>query len=402
MLLIYVYKGNNADKLFNIDYIRFHFKICYIIYFKQDKDRFNKFLSELLDKIGPEEINILKMNDLFLNNEISLKDSINNKPKDEFKQTILSIYYKEIAVPPHLLNVKENLIDYFKFLLEYIKTNKDPIYDIKLNDSVIIDLSNCPQPLFSILYFLILKNLIETEIKNYNVICWDESLNNPFMLPIQFLDTISQMILDLIAEENSTIKELQQIYSENRNLDKIVSQPFISKYISQLLKQNLIKEEWFEGIKHFYLSEYGYLHIRSSLQQIISQKSIEKRIQYKIYSTSDLIQKLVMSHLNKDEKMVITYLQELLVRDNLTLMNIFAIMDKLKGYHHEKLKELLEKGLKLDPSSSKLLILLANYHFEEKNYPMAFNFCKEAIKNDPNSPLAWELLGKLSLNEETK
>ncbi|MHA1360751.1 MAG: tetratricopeptide repeat protein [Candidatus Helarchaeota archaeon] len=62
----------------------------------------------------------------------------------------------------------------------------------------------------------------------------------------------------------------------------------------------------------------------------------------------------------------------------------------------------MEKGLKIDPSSSELLSKLAQYYFEENDYFKAFELYKQAIKVDLNSPLAWELLGKLTLDEDVK
>jgi len=40
----------------------------------------------------------------------------------------------------------------------------------------------------------------------------------------------------------------------------------------------------------------------------------------------------------------------------------------------------LEKGLKIDPSSSELLSKLAQYYFEENDYFKAFELYKQAIK----------------------
>ncbi|MHA1131970.1 MAG: tetratricopeptide repeat protein [Candidatus Helarchaeota archaeon] len=398
MILIYVFSGENAEKFFNIDYIQFHFKICYLLYFKQDHSKFERFLDDLKKRIKPQEVNVFGIDDILIQNN----EFIINEPKSNYQQSTFSIYYKEIEKPSDNYKLNGTLIDYFKFLIEYAKNNEDPIFRINLNEAITIDLSNCPQPLFSILYYIALKYYEESEFQNFNVIYWDKAMNTPYFLPIQFLDATSQIFLDLIAEGNSTIKELQQSYSQNKNLDKIVSQPFVSKYISQLLKQNFIKEEWLEGLKHFYLSEHGSIHASSTLNLRLTKKSIEERLQYQIYSTPDLIQKLIVSFLNKDEEMVNTHLDELLFRDDLSTTNILTIINKLKGYHSEKLKALLEKGLKLDSSSSELLSKLAQYYFEENDYSKAFKLCKQAIKVDPDSPLAWELLGKLTLDEDIK
>ena len=47
MILFYIFKGENAEKYFNIDYIQFHFKICYLLYFKPDRPKFERFLDDL-------------------------------------------------------------------------------------------------------------------------------------------------------------------------------------------------------------------------------------------------------------------------------------------------------------------------------------------------------------------
>ncbi|MHA1266984.1 MAG: tetratricopeptide repeat protein [Candidatus Helarchaeota archaeon] len=345
-------------------------------------------------QIFPQEISISEIDALLFPNNI-VQNKKPTDPKINFQQQPFSIYYKIIEDTSDAPNFSRTLIDYFKFLLEYAKDHKDPFSKINLNEAITIDLTNCPEPLFAVLYFIALKNYDPSKFQDFDVICWTQDI--PFSLPIQFLDSTSQLFLDLISTGNSTIKELQHAYSNNKNLDKIVSQPFISKYISQLLKLHLIQEEWIEGLKHFYLSPYGAIHTSSTLQLKISKKFSKKpTATLDTYSTSDLIQKLIVSYRSKDMQMVDLYLDELLLRPDLSEKDFLTIFNKLAGYHHPKLKTLLEKGIKLIPSSSSLHSKLAQYYFDENNFPLAFQLCKHAIQLDPNSPLAWELLGKLS------
>jgi tetratricopeptide (TPR) repeat protein len=70
-----------------------------------------------------------------------------------------------------------------------------------------------------------------------------------------------------------------------------------------------------------------------------------------------------------------------------------AIAEELhkKGHLAEAL-QVLEKGLKLDPSSARLRSELARIHLVQRNYEKAGHFLEEALKSSPNDP---EILARL-------
>ena len=70
-----------------------------------------------------------------------------------------------------------------------------------------------------------------------------------------------------------------------------------------------------------------------------------------------------------------------------------AIAEELhkKGHLAEAL-QVLEKGLKLDPSSARLRSELARIHLVQRNYDKAVHFLEEALKSSPNDP---EILARL-------
>jgi tetratricopeptide (TPR) repeat protein len=70
-----------------------------------------------------------------------------------------------------------------------------------------------------------------------------------------------------------------------------------------------------------------------------------------------------------------------------------AIAEELhkKGHLAEAL-QVLEKGLKLDPSSARLRSELARIHLVQRNYDKAGHFLEEALKSSPNDP---EILARL-------
>jgi tetratricopeptide (TPR) repeat protein len=75
-----------------------------------------------------------------------------------------------------------------------------------------------------------------------------------------------------------------------------------------------------------------------------------------------------------------------------------AIAEELhkKGHLAEAL-QVLEKGLKLDPSSSRLRSELARIHLVQRNYDKASHYLEEALKGSPNDPEILARLGEAHL-----
>jgi len=54
---------------------------------------------------------------------------------------------------------------------------------------------------------------------------------------------------------------------KNTEKKKKVSQPYVSRYVSKLIKYDLIKEERKEGYKNFSLTEKAIIYITPSLKK---------------------------------------------------------------------------------------------------------------------------------------
>ena len=134
-----------------------------------------------------------------------------------------------------------------------------------------------------------------------------------------------------IAEGCSKIKDLQDRYTKENGLPKVVSQPFVSKNVSQLMKLELIEETWIDGLKKFYLTNRGKLYTSPDsiirLKEKIQDSGTFSR--YKENDTSELVQKIVILFMNNKTKEIIPLIEELLSRNNITEEKVLLLVEKL-------------------------------------------------------------------------
>lgn len=415
MILIYIYTDGDSDKWIVNDYINFSFKKCFLFYIEKEEKSLNNFLKEIQNKLKPTKIKIEEFgsnsnSQYILSKKIPLyinsSNEINDSEKSDFskmQEIAFSIYINKVEFFPQNINSSNSIINKFKLLLDNLSelSKSDKNFD-KNEAKLIIDLTNCSLELYSLLYYLILKYKMDEKFDNLELILWDKLSNKPRTIPLFFLDSTSQLFLDLIASGTSTIKDLQEKYSKLKKTDKIVSQPFVSKYISNLIKLSLIKEDWIEGFKHFYLTSNGHIHYSPSLKNLKYEKEsiIFESSKFNEIQTSELIQKLIISYYNKKIELVEQIFEELLNRNDLNQKDIQVLTERLKDFNDERLVKFFKNFLNVYPNSVEILTVLANYYFKANEFEKAFEFCQKAIKNDPNYSPVWEILGKLTLTRK--
>ncbi|MHA1248656.1 MAG: tetratricopeptide repeat protein [Candidatus Helarchaeota archaeon] len=395
MCLIYFFTDKSNDKWLINDFIRFSFKKCFIFYYHENATKLYNSIEELKKKIKPQTPKIVDIDDIFNKNNNTL--NINNLRKifqnnEDFPFKLFLVKLDNVNKDK---NLRTSLLDNIKLIIEtFIEVyEKNNTIDKKL----IFDITNCSSINANLIHFLIIKYILEYNIENLEIISWDIYSNQIFEIPVKFIDSTTQIILDLIASGISTIKELQEIYTQIKGLNKIVSQPFISKYISKLLKLGLISEEWIEGLKNFYLTESGKLYIHSNLIREKYSKLISKKIiDSDQISTNELVQKLIISYKNNEIETTNNLFKEILKRQDIKKEEILLIAKKLKDFEQEKIKALLKKGLNIYKNSPEIMTKLAEIYYNEKNIQEAFSLCKKAIELKADYPEAWELLGKLT------
>ncbi len=403
MTLIYFFTEKSESNWLINDYIRLSFKNCLVFYYSENLTHVTKFISELKNKIKPQNPKIIDIDKLVeKDKKVNAKEIVLTNFQEFLKksdETLFTIYLKQVELPTKHKTIGSSLLNFIKIILESFVLLYEP--KIKEKRKIIVDLTNCSLLNSNLIYFLLLKYISEYNIKTIDVIIWDESLNQMNELPTNFLDSTSQLFLDLIASGVSTMKDLQEKYTKVKELNKMVSQPLVSKYISRLLKNNLVSEDWIEGFKNLYLSDKGYLHIHSDIERDKYKELLSEEISdLSEVSTVDLTQKLILSYRNNEIEIVNKIFQELLTRNDIEKDQFLLMSKRLEDFNVNKIKVLLESGLNLHKDSAELMTSLANIHLKEGNTKKAFSLCKEAVKIDPDYPEAWELLGKLTFSEK--
>lgn len=400
MSLIYFFLSDNAQDLFLSNYSKFSFKICYLFFLKQNRTEFENFIKDFKKRIRPL---YLEMEDF--NNFVHTKT-------DEFSLEQNLLHFVSISIKEKPLEQKflKKIIEYFKLIIE----KNDKIQKTKLKrtegkkkrktevEPLIIDVTNLEGLLGYYSYFLSLKYQINQKKRNVKIIQWNTSGNQYFELPNIFLDSTSQIILDLISNGFSTIQELREEYSHLKGHENRVSQPFISKYLSLLAKNQLIEEDWVDGRKQFYPTSKGYIHRIPSINKYIkkigqvNEKELNKTLVPTSQLVKDLINLLPKPSEKKTEKTKI--FNELFRRSDLTEKDIERIISHFGVQMDKKIYQLLKIGKKIHPTSAKILTYLAQYYYKKNDTKKAFSLCQKAIQFDTNHSEAWELLQKLVID----
>jgi len=215
------------------------------------------------------------------------------------------------------------------------------------------------------------------------LIIWQaQDLNTPFKVPTLFLDNTSQLILDLIGENEDTIKKLKRKYVQIKKIDNI-SQPFISKYISNLLKEGLISESWKDGIKHFELTDFGLLLVNppESHLEIQSISKLPSSILLRMFEKS------------KDEIKKSRLFDELLKRDLSEAQYIDLLKKNLSFDKKEKIFNLISQKL---TDSIELNVLYTHFLYSMGKKEEALAVSQKIIEKKPKESRIWKLIGKMT------
>jgi len=395
MYCIYFFLGEKASKWIINDYIHFSFNKCFIFYLEKEKLKISQFLSDFKKDVKPLEFDIEDLDDFIIN--LNLDDIIREidgeiKGKSNFKfylKEIKNLNFKSFSKESLIYKIKI-LLEKFSIIDEILKSRK------KTHKKFIFDLTNLSGFLSFEFYYILLKYRLDNNLSNLEIIVWGDKTNTFQNVPNFFLDQTSQILLDLIASDSSTIKELQQKYSEIKNLEKVVTQPFISKYISKLIKKRLIDEDWIEGFKHFYITDFGNLHYKPDIENYIQLKLKKQNdLDSKEITTSNLVQNLIIANNNKNYLKTKELFKEVLERNDLKEEEIILLIDRFKKGFEEYITKILDKAIKKYPESPEILTLHAKILYKKGETQNLLELCQKIIKLNPNFTEAWDLIGKL-------
>ncbi len=239
------------------------------------------------------------------------------------------------------------------------------------DDKILVDITNVPH----ILALFVFYHIISLSEKGFNINVIFHDAREDLYLPTRLLDNASQTVLDIIADGFSTISQIRTEYS-NRKSTSLVSQPFISKIISQLQKNKLVNVSWESGLKHITLTKLGKFLTNSSL--FISKKNL-------------LIDFIIK---NYDSDMIDEYLEKLFSMD-LKETDFIKLLDSNIS---KKIKyEIFKLALSKFPQSIEIQIRYAEHLYLDNKLDEAYKICSKIIEINPDESRAYELLGKISI-----
>lgn len=388
MSLIYFCIGENSTYEFDNDFIKFSPKVLLIFFEANKKMEFQSFIRNFINKL---ELNESEVISYFKENTLELVDKLSKIKLDLLNNTFNNHLFLciEMEIDKPILNSPS--FESFKLFIE-------KLYDIDTIDAINIDYSNCPSLIAIQLQFYLL-NVINTEkteiIKPFFWRKYDKNIQN---IPINFIDGTSTAILNIISNGHNTIKEIQSVYPVYRNTNKPVSQPFVSKYISNLENLKLVKEDWVEGIKLFTITNEAYYYLDSKIRTTeklgfdITEKSF---IKFSNLNTSELILKLKIYSDSKDETILSQIINELKLRDNIESNELKRVINSLENYESEAIFKFLQYIVAKHPNEDVYLSYFAIMCYKRGEKEKALQLLKKTIKLNPENKLAWKILGNI-------
>jgi len=272
-ILIYFFTDKDTQGWIDYDYIQFPFKICFIFYLEEHQNKFLDYLKDLKRKLDFETMEFIDFFSRLKNMEKSVEAIVNEFDK---KDILFTIYTKKCSSVYHEDDFKNTVIYNFKILIKKL-LKLEEIEGIKSFIETTVDLTDCSTLASNLIYYLTLENRLIEKFNSFKILIRDNYTKKPSFLPKSVLSTTTQIFLDLIANGNCTIKDLQNEYSKKYRDGKIVSQPFISRYVSKLISYDLIQEERKEGFKYFSLKNNAKIYTTPSLKEF--EKTYEDHIE---------------------------------------------------------------------------------------------------------------------------
>lgn len=200
---------------------------------------------------------------------------------------------------------------------------------------------------------------------------------------------------DLYAKMNK-VREASQEYA--KVADFYAKDGFLLKAIAIWRKINKLDTsapEPYLSLADLYAKQ-GLMMEAKSHYQIVVDEYIKRG---KTREAGDVLKK--MAEIDPGDLKVRSKLADLYTREGSSGKAVeehIAIAEELhkKGHLAEAL-QVLEKGLKLDPSSGRLRSELARIHLVQRNYDKAGHYLEEALKGSPNDPQILARLGEAYL-----
>jgi pilus assembly protein FimV len=200
---------------------------------------------------------------------------------------------------------------------------------------------------------------------------------------------------DLYAKMNK-VREASQEYA--KVADFYAKDGFLLKAIAIWRKINKLDSsapEPYLSLADLYAKQ-GLMMEAKSHYQIVVDEYIKRG---KTREAGDVLKK--MAEIDPGDLKVRSKLADLYTREGSAGKAVdehIAIAEELhkKGHLAEAL-QVLEKGLKLDPSSGRLRSELARIHLVQRNYDKAGHYLEEALKGSPNDPQILARLGEAYL-----
>jgi tetratricopeptide (TPR) repeat protein len=200
---------------------------------------------------------------------------------------------------------------------------------------------------------------------------------------------------DLYAKMNK-VREASQEYA--KVADFYARDGFLLKAIAIWRKINKLDSsapEPYLSLADLYAKQ-GLMMEAKSHYQIVVDEYIKRG---KTREAGDVLKK--MAEIDPGDLKVRSRLADLYTREGSAGKAVdehIAIAEELhkKGHLAEAL-QVLEKGLKLDPSSGRLRSELARIHLVQRNYDRAVHYLEEALKGSPNDPQILARLGEAYL-----
>src|SRR5439155_383987 len=203
---------------------------------------------------------------------------------------------------------------------------------------------------------------------------------------------------DLYAKMNK-VREASQEYA--KVADFYAKDGFLLKAIAIWRKINKLDTsapEPYLSLADLYAKQ-GLMMEAKSHYQIVVDEYIKRG---KTREARDVLKK--MAEIDPGDLKVRSKLADLYTREGSSGKAVeehIAIAEELhkKGHLAEAL-QVLEKGLKLDPSSGRLRSELARIHLVQRNYDKAGHYLEEALKGSPNDPQILARLGEAYLDQK--
>ena len=169
---------------------------------------------------------------------------------DEVKKRLLDEEFEKSPIEIENITIAgDDQIEFSKTLKKLIIQNYNEGYRIEIN-------ATAGLRVWQILGFFISLQL-ENIIDLYFII--NKKTAEPIIFPILILSKTEQIFLNIISENNMSIEEIKQKYSEYKN--KHVSLGLLSKYLGKLKDKGIIKEAKSKKKKYFMLTKLGKFYI---------------------------------------------------------------------------------------------------------------------------------------------